>query len=32
MIHSWVHYMEAFGEVPTELSEYAELMKELDAA
>jgi hypothetical protein len=24
--------MEAFGEVPTELSEYAELMKELDAA
>lgn len=32
VIHSWVHYMEAFGEVPTELSEYAELMKELDAA
>jgi hypothetical protein len=27
-IHSWVHYMEAFGEIPTELSEYAELMKE----
>lgn len=31
-IHSWVHYMEAFGEIPTELSEYAELMKELTAA
>ncbi|WP_327699711.1 ParA family protein [Streptomyces sp. NBC_00459] len=30
-IHSWVHYMEAFGEIPTELSEYAELMKELAA-
>jgi chromosome partitioning protein len=31
VIHSWVHYMEAFGEIPTELSEYAELMKELTA-
>ncbi|MER5431752.1 ParA family protein [Streptomyces sp. NPDC002588] len=31
-IHSWVHYMEAFGEIPTELSEYAELMKELTQA
>ncbi|MGW2523611.1 hypothetical protein ACWC09_42845 [Streptomyces sp. NPDC001617] len=31
-IQSWVHYMEAFGEIPTELSEYAELMKELTAA
>ncbi|WP_230194126.1 ParA family protein [Streptomyces coriariae] len=31
-IHSWVHYMEAFGEIPTELSEYAELMKELTEA
>lgn len=30
-IHSWVHYMEAFGEIPTELSEYANLMKELTA-
>ncbi|MFD7609056.1 ParA family protein [Streptomyces mirabilis] len=30
-IHSWVHYMEAFGEIPTQLSEYAELMKELTA-
>jgi len=28
-IHSWVHYMDAFGEIPTELSEYAALMKEL---
>ncbi|MGW3312209.1 ParA family protein [Streptomyces sp. NPDC001073] len=32
VIHAWVHYMEAFGEIPTELSEYAELMKELSAA
>ncbi|WP_089102821.1 ParA family protein [Streptomyces hyaluromycini] len=32
VIHSWVHYMEAFGEIPTELSEYAELVKELTAA
>ena len=32
VIHYWVHYMEAFGTVPTELSEYATLMKELDAA
>ena len=32
VIHSWVHYMEAFGEIPTELSEYASLMKELNAA
>ncbi|WP_230194118.1 ParA family protein [Streptomyces coriariae] len=24
-IHSWVHYMKAFGEIPTELSEYAAL-------
>ncbi|MEW1771801.1 ParA family protein [Streptomyces sp. NPDC086777] len=31
-IHSWVHYMEAFGEIPTELSEYANLMKELTEA
>jgi chromosome partitioning protein len=31
-VHSWVHYMEAFGEIPTELSEYAELMKELTEA
>ncbi|WP_371550479.1 ParA family protein [Streptomyces sp. NBC_00554] len=31
VIHSWVHYMEAFGEIPTELSEYTSLMKELDA-
>ncbi|MFF7947619.1 ParA family protein [Streptomyces griseorubiginosus] len=31
-IHSWVHYMEAFGEIPTELSEYANLMKELTQA
>ncbi|MFJ7096263.1 ParA family protein [Streptomyces mirabilis] len=31
VIHSWVHYMEAFGEIPTELSEYAALMKELNA-
>ncbi|MCX4810650.1 ParA family protein [Streptomyces sp. NBC_01239] len=30
-IHSWVHYMEAFGEIPTELSEYTKLMKELTA-
>ncbi|MCA1217400.1 ParA family protein [Streptomyces sp. 8L] len=30
-IHSWVHYMEAFGEIPTELTEYANLMKELTA-
>ncbi|MCM2390974.1 ParA family protein [Streptomyces albipurpureus] len=30
-IHSWVHYIEAFGEIPTELSEYSELMKELNA-
>ncbi|WP_405893108.1 hypothetical protein OG272_10160 [Streptomyces sp. NBC_00104] len=29
--HSWVDYMQAFGEIPTELSEYAELMKELTA-
>jgi chromosome partitioning protein len=28
-VHLWVHYMEAFGEIPTELSEYANLMKEL---
>ncbi len=26
-----VHYIEAFGEVPAELSENAELMKELTA-
>ncbi|MYX29717.1 ParA family protein [Streptomyces sp. SID8381] len=32
VIHSWVYYMEAFGIVPTDLSEYAELVKELDAA
>ncbi|MFJ1609214.1 ParA family protein [Streptomyces sp. NPDC088253] len=32
VIHSWVHYMEAFGEIPTELSEYANLMKELTEA
>ncbi|MFF5304890.1 ParA family protein [Streptomyces sp. NPDC013161] len=32
VIHSWVHYMEAFGEVPTDLSEYVELMKELTEA
>lgn len=32
VIHSWVHYMEAFGTIPTELSEYGTLMKELDAA
>ncbi|RPE38986.1 chromosome partitioning protein [Streptomyces sp. Ag109_O5-1] len=32
VIHSWVHYMEAFGEIPTELSEYVELMKELTSA
>ncbi|MFI1031378.1 hypothetical protein [Streptomyces sp. NPDC020951] len=32
VIHSWVHYMGAFGEIPTELSEYAELMKELTEA
>ncbi|MER7179967.1 hypothetical protein ABT404_10885 [Streptomyces hyaluromycini] len=32
VIHFWVHYMEAFGEIPTELSEYAELMKELTHA
>jgi chromosome partitioning protein len=31
-IHSWVHYMEAFGEIPNELSEYADLMKELTQA
>ncbi|MER7922383.1 ParA family protein [Streptomyces sp. NPDC096057] len=31
-IHAWVHYMEAFGEIPTELSEYANLMKELTQA
>ncbi|MDX3246469.1 helix-turn-helix domain-containing protein [Streptomyces sp. ME18-1-4] len=31
VIHYWVHCIEAFGEVPTELSEYAELMKELTA-
>ena len=31
VIHLLVHYMEAFGEIPTELSEYAELMKELTA-
>ncbi|MGW4137686.1 ParA family protein [Streptomyces mirabilis] len=31
-VHSWVHYMEAFGEIPTELSEYANLMKELTQA
>ncbi|MGW6459722.1 ParA family protein [Streptomyces sp. NPDC055078] len=30
-IHSWVHYIEAFGEIPTELSEYGALMKELNA-
>ncbi|MFD4561291.1 ParA family protein [Streptomyces sp. NPDC058469] len=30
-IHSWVHYMEAFGEIPTELSEYTKLMEELTA-
>lgn len=32
VIHAWVHYMEAFGTIPTELSEYGTLMKELDAA
>ncbi|WP_329544371.1 ParA family protein [Streptomyces sp. NBC_01356] len=32
VIHAWVHYMEAFGEIPTELSEYGSLMKELNAA
>ncbi|MCG7204736.1 ParA family protein [Streptomyces arenae] len=32
VIHAWVHYMEAFGEIPTELSEYADLVKELTAA
>ncbi|WP_405856847.1 ParA family protein [Streptomyces sp. NBC_00988] len=31
VIHSWVHYMEAFGEIPTDLSEYTALMKELTA-
>lgn len=31
-ISMWVHYMEAFGEIPTELSEYGALMKELEAA
>ncbi|MFE7030017.1 ParA family protein [Streptomyces sp. NPDC057621] len=32
VIHAWVHYMEAFGEIPTDLSEYTALMKELNAA
>ncbi|MFL1901227.1 ParA family protein [Streptomyces tauricus] len=31
VIHAWVHYMEAFGEIPTDLSEYTALMKELNA-
>jgi chromosome partitioning protein len=31
VIHSWMHYREAFGEIPTELSEYVELMEELTA-
>jgi hypothetical protein len=31
VIHSWVPYMEACGEIPTEPSEYAALTKELDA-
>lgn len=31
-ISSWLHYMEAFGEIPTELSEYGALMEELEVA
>ncbi|WP_030669526.1 P-loop NTPase family protein [Streptomyces cellulosae] len=31
VIHSRVHYRKAFGEIPTELSEYVELMEELTA-
>jgi chromosome partitioning protein len=29
-IHAWLHYMEAFGEIPTELGEYTALIEELE--
>jgi chromosome partitioning protein len=31
-ISYWIYYMEAFGEIPTELSEYGALMEELEVA
>ncbi|MBY8887223.1 ParA family protein [Streptomyces sp. PTM05] len=29
VIHSWVHYMDAFGSIPDELAEYGALMEEI---